>query len=596
MLARSARSAHAASARRAARSRAGSRRARRRRRHRSTRSPRLRRTDASASSRVTPIAASTCDGSVAPDEHEEPAAAHTPAWSSATSSVSASTPRNPRCALPATLARAVAVLEHAGNRGGQAVDQAVAQGGDADDVGGARIARRPERGGHRDRPGDVRRARPQPAPPGRRPRSTARSRSPLRTTSAPVPLGPPNLCAEIATRSTPAAAAATSIHGTACTASVCTTALGARSRTPATILSSGWIVPTSLFTSITDTIAVRSSTAASNRSRSTTPDSGTETASTRKPSAASRSHDASTPLCSNAVVTTPSAPRVARAAAGDPLHREVVGLGAAGGEHDLGRSDGEQLGDLLPGLLERRLGRPGRGVAAARVAERALQERRHRRHRLGPHRGGGGVIQVGERRFHAPKSTEQRATGGPGIPAHRGSRAARPLGDTHRSSERRAARVSRAPASATRNKCHTPGRYSSCEHATAPGRPARARGHEVQPARHEGSHRADADRSPHSRPRWRAARRQLGRLAPRCTHPHRGPGGRRPGPPGARGRGRRRGAVAGQLTKRLPAALLQLRPSERRVVPFRAWVTANVRHGPTGRRWPRRRSRATSTR
>ena len=255
-----------------------------------------------------------------------------------------------------------------------------------------------------------------------------------------MPLGPPNLCAEIATRSTPAAASATSSHGTAWTASVWTSTAGARSRTRRTISSSGWIVPTSLLTSITDTTAVRSSTAAASASRSTTPVAGTASLATRKPSAASRSHDASTPLCSNAVVTTPSPPPAARARAGRALHREVVGLGAAGGEHDLAGLGAEERRDLLPGLLERGLRRPGRRVAAARVAERAPQERRHRRDRLGPHRGGRGVVEVGDT----------------GVPAGCVRRAA------HRSSLR------------SRNNCHTPGRYSSCDHATAPGRPPRA--------------------------------------------------------------------------------------------------------------------------
>ena len=356
--------------RRAARSCAtapGSRRGRRRRRHRSTRSRGSGGSTTSASSRGTPIAASTCDGSVAPDEHDEPAAAHTPAWSSATSSVSASTPRNPRCALPATLRAPVAVLERpreprrAGRRPG---DRASAPMRTTSAARASHVAR--SAAAIATAPGDVRRAGPEPALLAaafdqRLDRGRRRGRRAHR-----CPSGPPNLCAEIATRSTPAAARATSSHGTACTASVCTTALGARSRTPATILSSGWIVPTSLFTSITDTTAVRSSTRGEQpRRRRRRPTRGTG----RPPRSGSPRPRAgrttrARPCARTPVVTTPS-PRPVRAGpAGRPLHREVVGLGAAGGEHDLGRADAEQLGDLLPGLLERRLRRPRRRVAA----------------------------------------------------------------------------------------------------------------------------------------------------------------------------------------------------------------------------------------
>ena len=56
--------------------------------------------------------------------------------------------------------------------------------------------------------------------------------------------------------------------------------------------------------------------------------------------------------------------------AGGALHREVVGLGAAAGEDDLGRLGAEHGRDLLAGLLQRRLGGPGGGVRARRVPER----------------------------------------------------------------------------------------------------------------------------------------------------------------------------------------------------------------------------------
>ena len=97
------------------------------------------------------------------------------------------------------------------------------------------------------------------------------------------------------------------------------TARGARDRTRAATSARGWMVPTSLFTSITDTTAVRSSNAASSRSRSMTPPGPTPIVATRNPSASSRCAAASTPLCSIAEVTTPSRPPAARAARAAPF-------------------------------------------------------------------------------------------------------------------------------------------------------------------------------------------------------------------------------------------------------------------------------------
>ena len=113
-------------------------------------------------------------------------------------------------------------------------------------------------------------------------------------------------------------------------------------------------------------------------------------------------------------MTTPSPTPGGAGVAGAALHRQVVGLGAAGGEHDLGGARAEELGDLLPGLLERGLGRAGRRVAPARVAERAPQEGLHRRDGLGPHRRGGGVVEVGERANSRPLGVyEERRAGDP---------------------------------------------------------------------------------------------------------------------------------------------------------------------------------------
>ncbi len=80
----------------------------------------------------------------------------------------------------------------------------------------------------------------------------------------------------------------------------------------------------------------------------------------------------------------------------DALDREVVGLGAAGGEDDLRRARAEGRGQLLAGLLDP----PTRG-AAGPVQRRGVA---HLTHGLGDggdgvgkHRGRGSVVQVGHR-------------------------------------------------------------------------------------------------------------------------------------------------------------------------------------------------------
>jgi hypothetical protein len=80
------------------------------------------------------------------------------------------------------------------------------------------------------------------------------------------------------------------------------------------------------------------------------------------------------------------------------LDGQVVGLGAAGGEHDLGRGDPDQGRDLLTGRLHGRPGRPALGVLAGGVGGRTLEQRQHRRQGLRPQGGTGRVVQVRHRR------------------------------------------------------------------------------------------------------------------------------------------------------------------------------------------------------
>jgi hypothetical protein len=82
---------------------------------------------------------------------------------------------------------------------------------------------------------------------------------------------------EIDMVSTAAAIGRGSSQLTACTASLCTTARGAPARTIAAAAATGWMVPTSLLTAITDTTARSGWSAASSAARSRTPSGRTAT-------------------------------------------------------------------------------------------------------------------------------------------------------------------------------------------------------------------------------------------------------------------------------------------------------------------------------
>ena len=76
------------------------------------------------------------------------------------------------------------------------------------------------------------------------------------------------------------------------------------------------------------------------------------------------------------------------------LGREVVGLGAAGGEHDLARPAAQRTRDPLAGLLHDAPGVAPRGVQRGGVAD-PQQLLAHRRDGLREHRGRGGMVEVG---------------------------------------------------------------------------------------------------------------------------------------------------------------------------------------------------------
>ena len=140
----------------------------------------------------------------------------------------------------------------------------------------------------------------------------------------------------------------------ACTASVWNSAPRAFARV-ATSSAIGCTTPISLFTHITEHDARRRRVRArrTTSSTSTTPAARhRERAAPRRPRCATWCTAASTALCSIGVVTTAGAP-VGAPSSPAAEDREVVRLGAAGGEADLVRSGAEAARDALARLVER---------------------------------------------------------------------------------------------------------------------------------------------------------------------------------------------------------------------------------------------------
>ena len=76
------------------------------------------------------------------------------------------------------------------------------------------------------------------------------------------------------------------------------------------------------------------------------------------------------------------------------LDSQVVRLGPACGEDHLERPCADGGGNPFPGVLERLLGPSRRPMATGGVAEGVGGEWRHRLPHTGPHRRGGGVVEV----------------------------------------------------------------------------------------------------------------------------------------------------------------------------------------------------------
>ena len=203
--------------------------------------------------------------------------------------------------------------------------------------------------------------------PGRRRAARAPDRAPA-SSSAPTPTGPPILCPVTVSasprwrRSSPAAARRPGRRrcGTGC-------------RTPprrAASSATGWTVPTSLLAHITLITATLAGSRSIGRRRNA---SGLETGRSGRPAASSTSallvlgqpaHASSTAWCSIAVASTRRpAGSASRRAQNRPLTREVVGLGAAGGEDHLAGPRAERLRRSSRGTP-----RPPAGPGARRCA------------------------------------------------------------------------------------------------------------------------------------------------------------------------------------------------------------------------------------
>ena len=175
-------------------------------------------------------------------------------------------------------------------------------------------------------------------------------------------------------------------------------------------------MPTSLLTSITDTTDTSSSSAAARASRSMAP--ALSTATTRPPRC---STGWSTAWCSTAehTATPPRAagtPSTARLSASVPPPVNTTSLGST-------PSSGHQLARLV----DRLAGIARSTVRSRRVAEALGEERQHRLDRLGSHRRGRRVIEVGQLR-HPERVGADLQRGGAKPPSSAGGSGVPPSG------------------------------------------------------------------------------------------------------------------------------------------------------------------------
>jgi len=202
-----------------------------------------------------PMAWSTWLGSMAPEEQAEPVETATLARSSATSSPSAGTPRNPRLSVLGRRGASAPLRKNPGSPASWAAKRSrrsamrrafSARWTTAHSAAATNPATRNRLSVPARRP---RSCRP--------PRTRPGSRRPSRSTSAPTPLGPPTLWAARVAASTPHSPRGTGMRPRACAASVCSSAsAGPCSRARAASSATGWTTPVSLLAAISETSRV----------------------------------------------------------------------------------------------------------------------------------------------------------------------------------------------------------------------------------------------------------------------------------------------------------------------------------------------------
>ena len=245
------------------------------------------------------------------------------------------------------------------------------------------------------------------------PMISASTFGPPRSTRTPTPFGPPNLWALSESRSTCGVISRRSSQHAPWTASVWTSASGAWRRTIRLASTTSVIVPTSLLTAIT--LTIDTSGPSSCVVSSSSPAQRVEIDAARVVD----TDDHTTVMfdrVQDGMVLGSRTHRDATAPADGTGHGHVVALGTATREHDLAGSAPDDRRHRVARLVDRPARLAGEAVRARRVGVRVGEVRQHRLDRLGAHRRGRGMIQVGDpvgRRIRARRRHRYEATGGP---------------------------------------------------------------------------------------------------------------------------------------------------------------------------------------
>ena len=224
------------------------------------------------------------------------------------------------------------------------------------------------------------------------PTISASTAAPSRTASTPTPFGPPNLWALSDSRSTCGHSWRRSSQLAACTASVCTRAPGACSRTSGRhgrqVGDGADLVVDGHHADDRDVVAERV---------------GERVELARGRHASTAHHRAGEALdgVQHGVVLRGGAHRAPAVAADGADDRRVVGFRAAPREHDLARAAADRRGDVVAGLVDRPPRVAGEAVRSARVGEALGEERQHRVDRGLAHRRRRRVVEVDQPVGHA---------------------------------------------------------------------------------------------------------------------------------------------------------------------------------------------------